>query len=657
MRDRVVAAVGDVYDIDAEIGRGGMAIVYRATDVRLKRRVAVKVLPPELAFRDDVRRRFLREAETAAQLSHPHIVPIYTVDERAGLVFFVMALVDGESLAQRAARERIPIPEARRILAEVADALDYAHGHGVVHRDVKPDNILLERESGYAMVTDFGIARAAEADSRLTVTGIAVGTPAYMSPEQALGERDVDGRSDIYSLGVVAYQILAGELPFKANNTPAMMMKHISEAPRPLRELRPDVPAALDAAIGRALAKRAEDRWPNAAAFRDALRSTAIADPSAPPWQHAAVPLSVRRSPSPPVAAPAYQPASRPAPPGPAGPPVFAPAGQWAGNIPWQAPWGPAGPLAAGAMPPITRREWRRYARAQYRAGLTSWSQRPLEQRVMSFRRELVSSGFIIGSVAVINFLTSPGFPWFVFPALGIGMNVVRQWSRLWAEGVTWKQIFHGAPLPTAGAASAGPMPAGAPPGALAPSTAALDAEAARLAPAEVLAGPHGAAVRRAAGDRMAILGIVNSLGKADRELIPDVAPTVTALAERAGSLAQTLHHLDADGGGAPLADLESRIAAVKAEPAEAADRERRLSLLERQHTSRRELADRRARLFGQLESVQIALQNLKLDLLKLRSAGVQSALSEVTSATVEARALSREIGHVVDAADEVRRM
>ena len=163
--------------------------------------------------------------------------------------------------------------------------------------------------------------------------------------------------------------------------------------------------------------------------------------------------------------------------------------------------------------------------------------------------------------------------------------------------------------------------------------------------------------MRRAAGDRLAILGIVGSLGKADRELIPDVAPTVTALAERAGSLAQTLHHLDADGGGAALADIESRIAAVKTEPAEAADRERRLSLLERQHASRRELADRRARLFGQLESVQIALQNLKLDLLKLRSAGVQSALSEVTSATVEARALSREIGHVVDAADEVRRM
>ncbi|HEX3160668.1 MAG TPA: serine/threonine-protein kinase, partial [Gemmatimonadaceae bacterium] len=232
MRDRVVAAVGDRYDVQAELGRGGTAVVYRALDVRLRRSVAIKVLPPELAYRDDVRARFLREAQTAAQLAHPHIVPIYTVDEADGLVFFVMGLVEGESLGARLLREpRPPVAFVTRVLAEAADALAFAHRRGVVHRDIKPDNILLDRDTQRAIVTDFGIARALEEGARLTLTGIAVGTPAFMSPEQALGERDVDGRSDIYALGVLGYLMLAGELPFRATNTPAMLMKHISEPP------------------------------------------------------------------------------------------------------------------------------------------------------------------------------------------------------------------------------------------------------------------------------------------------------------------------------------------------------------------------------------------------------------------------------------------
>src|SRR5665647_3562241 len=255
------------------------------TDLRLNRRVAIKVLPPELAFNADVRERFLREAQTAAQLSHPSIVPIYTVDEREGIVYFVMALVDGESLAERLVREpRLPISEARRLLAGVADALAYAHSQGVVHLDVKPDNIMLDQATGRPMVTDFGIARAAQGDTRLTITGIAIGTPAYMSPEQALGERELDGRSDIYSLGVIGYQLLAGEAPFKASNTPAMLMKHVSETPRPLAMLRPDTPAGLAHAIARALAKKQEERWPDAAAFREAILDTRAAPPSAKPW-------------------------------------------------------------------------------------------------------------------------------------------------------------------------------------------------------------------------------------------------------------------------------------------------------------------------------------------------------------------------------------
>ena len=194
---RCVAAVAGLYEIEAEIGRGGMAVVYCALDVRLRRRVALTVLPPELAFREEVKSRFLREAEMSARLSHPHIVPIYSVDEAEGLVYFAMGLVEGESLAARLGRDpHPPLNEVRRVLREVADALHYAHANGVVHRDIKPDNILIERGTGRAVVTDFGIARAAEGDQRLTVTGIAVGTPAYMSPEQAMGEREVDVRAE-----------------------------------------------------------------------------------------------------------------------------------------------------------------------------------------------------------------------------------------------------------------------------------------------------------------------------------------------------------------------------------------------------------------------------------------------------------------------------
>jgi serine/threonine-protein kinase len=633
MRDRVIAAVGDAYQVDTELGRGGMAVVYRATDTRLRRPVAIKVLPPELAFREDVRRRFLREAQTAAQLNHPNIVPIYSVDERDGLVYFVMGLVDGESLASRLARGPLPVPEARRILCDVADALAYAHMHGVIHRDVKPDNILLDRESGRPMVTDFGIARAAEADSRLTITGVTVGTPAYMSPEQALGEREVDGRSDIYSLGVVAYQILSGELPFRATNTPAMMMKHISETPRPLRALRPDVPPTLEGAISRALVKRPEDRWPTASAFRDALMR---AEAPPVPWQHTAASVAARRAPPAPLlggrAAPPRlpPPAPAPAPGGTVQPP----------NQDWR--W---------AMPPMSRRDARRYARLQRDDRSQA---RPIAERITVFRRNLASTGVVVAMLAGINMLTSPQFPWFLFAALGMGASVMKQWSGLWAEGVTWKRIFT-KPDPRAIASESAASYLGGDP-ALPPASAA-EMEAAKLGTREVLEGPYGDAVRRAAADKVTILSIVDSLGTEDRDLIPDVVPTVDGLAQRAASVAQMLHHLDRDISPSALAQLEERIAAVRREPDGAVDRERRLSLLERQLGSLQQLGARRERLAGQLESVGIALQNLKLDLLKLRSSGVQAAIGEVNSATVEARALSRDIGHVLEAADEVRKL
>src|SRR6266850_4489814 len=240
---RLSEALGTAFTLEGEIGRGGMGVVYRARDEKLKRRVAIKVLPPELAFQSDIRARFSREAETAARLSHPHIVPIHTVGEGNGVAYIIMGYVDGESLGARLKRRgQLPAEEARRIMKETADALSAAHAHAVIHRDIKPDNILLEGTRGRVMVTDFGIAKALSSSSGATLTGVgvAIGTPAFMSPEQAAGEREIDGRSDLYSLGVVAYQMLTGALPFNAPSVAGILMKQITEPAPDLRKKRPD---------------------------------------------------------------------------------------------------------------------------------------------------------------------------------------------------------------------------------------------------------------------------------------------------------------------------------------------------------------------------------------------------------------------------------
>ena len=645
LHDRVVAAVGDQYLIEGEIGRGGMAAVFRALDLRLHRHVAIKALPPELAFNTDVKTRFLREAQTAAQLSHPNIVPIYTVDERGGVVYFVMALVEGESLAARLARQpRLSVDAVRRILAEVADALDYAHACSVVHRDIKPDNILIDRTTGRAVVTDFGIARAAVGDARLTLTGVAVGTPAYMSPEQAMGDRDVDGRSDQYSLGIVGYQMLVGQTPFKAANTPAMLVKHLSEIPRPVRDMRPDVPAQVAAAIDRALSKKSEDRWPSAGAFRDALTAPI-----------ASVPAPVASA-QPPASPPNGGDQAEPLRPGAA----LRRAMRLGDDVLPALPPLPAASIGVG----MSRREWKEWARQQRRlardmahGALVSAADQvdmraarwyDIENRVLRFRRRFVQTLVVIPSLFLIN-LIMQGFPWFIFPSAFILLTLLTSAGNMWADGISpvaalrsgWRERIRAA--------------LGAPP---APAPAPLPPRdvAAALVPPEVLAGAHGSVVRRAVADSTQIQDIIGKLSQVERDMLPDVAPTIDALVQRVASLAVTVHRLDADVSGTSLGALDERIALAERDTRDA-DNDRRLALLRRQRSTLHDLLERRRTLLDQMESASLTLQNLKLDLLKLRSAGVGSALEDVTSATREARALSRDIGHLLDAADDVRKL
>src|SRR5436853_265789 len=244
------------YSIDREIGRGGMGVVFLAHEVHLDRLVAIKVLPPERAADPALRERFLREVRLAARLSHPNIIPIHAVEETQAFVFFVMAFVDGDTLTDRV-RARGPFPgsEGARVLREVAWALAYAHGQGIVHRDVKPDNILIERATGRVLVADFGIAAAL---GNASIDGV-TGTPEVMSPEQVLG-KPLDARTDIYALGATAFFAFSGRYPFEADTTTEMLAKHVTTAPPPLASLGLSVPRRVATLVDRCLRKEAVDR-------------------------------------------------------------------------------------------------------------------------------------------------------------------------------------------------------------------------------------------------------------------------------------------------------------------------------------------------------------------------------------------------------------
>jgi tetratricopeptide (TPR) repeat protein len=265
LQSRLQSALGDTYRVEKELGGGGMSRVFLADEVRLGRRVVIKVLPPEMGAGVNVE-RFEREIQLAARLQHPHIVPLLTAGAAGDLLYYIMPFIKGESLRAKLAREgELPVGDAVRILKEVVDALAHAHDEGVVHRDIKPDNVLLSGD--HAVVTDFGVAKAVSAstgESHLTSLGVALGTPAYMAPEQAAADPHVDHRADIYAVGVLAYEMLSGRPPFSGSTAQAVLSAHITQAPEPVTTHRETVPVAMSELIVRCLAKKAADRWQRA---------------------------------------------------------------------------------------------------------------------------------------------------------------------------------------------------------------------------------------------------------------------------------------------------------------------------------------------------------------------------------------------------------
>jgi serine/threonine protein kinase len=617
---RLAEALAGAYTIEGEVGRGGMGVVYRARDERLQRRVAIKVLPPELAFQQDIRERFTREAQTAARLSHPHIVPIHTVGEGQGLVYFVMGYVDGESVAARIRRRgRLPAEEVRRIMRETADALSAAHALSVIHRDIKPDNILLEGTRGRVMVTDFGIAKALSSSSGATLTGVgvAIGTPAFMSPEQAAGERDIDGRSDLYSLGVVTYQMLTGELPFSAPSVAGILMKQITEPAPDLRIKRPDIPEDLALAVARCLEKDPSNRWPTADALRRALEARTVNgyQPTGIGWRAGERPLSgsASRAGAPPVRRPLER-GRRVQPSVPGGPPL-----------------------------PEPRRP-RDLSRMQRREARRNRGQEPVPDTgepkiIQRVRGQFASWAAVSAGCMGINVATGIEHPWFLFPMFGMGIGLLRSYATLWQAGYSWRDVLSRPPAPDAlettmvkGGKASRPLP-----------TPSADEFGAQLP-----------AIMQVHGDRLAILKLVAKLPASERKLLPEIHQTADALYARATDLARTLHAMDSNLDSQEVAAIDERIAGISREPDDP-ERTRRLGLLQRQRQTISDLRGRRSQVASHLESCVLAMQNVRFDLLRLRSAGVAAVLGDLTQATQQAKALSRDVDNVIAAAGEIR--
>jgi serine/threonine-protein kinase len=510
-----------------------------------------------------------------------------------------MGYVDGESLGARLKRRHaLPAEEVRRIMKETADALGMAHAMGIIHRDIKPDNVLLEGTRRRVMVTDFGIAKALSevGPGTLTGTGIAIGTPHYMSPEQAAGEREIDARSDLYALGVVAFEMATGELPFQAPTVPGILMKHISEAAPDIMRLRGDLPEDLATAIMRCLEKDPASRWPTAESLRRALENR-----SSGPYRPSTAPA--RRRPS--------------------------PAGAALDRVPHR-----------GGRPPARGGERRPAARASTSPDAVAPGQREPEI-VRTFRAEFARWAAVSGALMLINVGTGITEPWFLLVAGIWGFGIGNRYARLWQAGYSWRDVLNRPPAPDAIEAR---MPG--PPRAL-------------RTPAEPggSGGPDGFGrlapnIQQLSRDREAVRQIVERLPASERALLPDVVQTVDGLAQRALDLARTLAQMEGEVDADGLKRLEARVDTLRAEGGD----DRRVGLLERQREALTELMERRRALESQFESCILAVQNVRFDLLRLRSAGVSAVLDDLTSATQAARALGDDVEAAIDAAGEIRR-
>ena len=655
LRAHVERALTAHYELDCEIGRGGMGIVYRAKDRRLKRQVAIKLLPPELAFRSEIKSRFLREAETAAQLSHPNIVPIYTVDEQQQLVFFVMAYISGDNLAKRLhERGVLTIDETRKILREVAEALAYAHDRGVVHRDIKPDNILLDAVTGRPMVTDFGIARAMDSggDSRLTATGMAIGTPAYMSPEQAAGDREIDGRSDLYSLGILGYQMLTGEPPFAAGSTPAMLVKHISEKPIPVQQRRSDVPNDLARSIMMLLEKDPAHRFPTASALLAALDARE-APPSRAPDTAPAPPLPAGAS------RPSYPPSERLSYASPDRPSYPSPDRQ--SYAP--APFGQRDSVAGQLQHP-TADDARR------------WEAPP----VKAFRKKIAPYLFVNGVIVVFAIFGSNDF--LTFTVLW-SIYIAFKYAKLWSEGYDWRDVFRqprDREVMEVIEEVVEHCRAIFDPRARLRLRAGREQRklAARLSPPLVgggfdasrgLGAPYSASlmdaaladrVRQAFSDRDEIFRRMDSVGNAlpaaQRE---EVSRSATALADKVQSLAMALDETSRMDVAAAREQLEGEISTLEnaANPLErgSEDRVRRLAYLKRQRRALVDADTRRQSLSSKLETCALALQNMRFDLMRL---GASPQMHQhITSLANQAMKLAENVDDALFVAEEMGRL
>lgn len=643
------------YELEDEVGRGGMGIVYCARDKRLKREIAIKVLPPELSFRADIRQRFLREAETAAQLNHPNIVPIYTVEERDNLVYFVMSYIKGDNLGQRL-QQHGPIPpvEVRRILREVADALAYAHSRNVIHRDIKPDNIIIDEETGRAMVTDFGIARALtdSGDSRLTATGMAIGTPAYMSPEQSAGDRAIDGRSDLYSLGVVGYQMLCGQPPFVASNTPSMLVKHLSERPIPVDERWPDLPPDLSRAVMICLEKDPADRFPSAAAFSLALNGGAM--PTLATRASTAATSLGRRDMGEEIASGIRE-------------RIITDSMRDRYTPPTQQPYSGSSPTAEE---------------------LSKWN----APMVVSFRRKLAPYLAVNAILVPISLFSNHDFI-----ALTVIWTVALafKYSKLWAAGYDWRDVFRQprdrlifdvaaetiddaralfdekkraevrararargqggmfspmAPLPAMQPFQPYPR-VGGPTTSLSPIPAG--------APAPFADSRYGSAIREAESDHREIHRQLLNMPPDEREQIPEVASSADAVFRRVQQLALSLSDMDRSAGRETAESVEKEISTLEsqANPLDyrnSEERVRRLAMLRRERRAIAEIGRKKKEAQEKLDSCRHLLRSMRLELVRFRTGGLHAQPTGLTMVTQQAQSVVREMGYLSDANAEL---